>query len=111
MRATLVHPRIVGRATQFMADIRSYATRTRSTAQRLQRFGAHRAFGTHPFLYFIMTTARLIMPEQPGLAASLLRITGSVVEDSYHLGDAVLAFKAYQKPASMVELVWPEISA
>lgn len=62
-----------------------------------KRFGAGRAFGTHRFRHCIATTAPLLMPDQPGLAAALLRITGQVVEEHYDRGDAVLAFKAYHK--------------
>lgn len=62
-----------------------------------KRFGEDRAFGTHRFRHCIATAAPLLAPEQPGLAAALLRITGRVVADHYDRGDAVLAFKAYHK--------------
>jgi len=62
-----------------------------------KRFGAGRAFGTHRFRYCISTTAPLLIPDQPALAAALLRITSRVMAEHYDRGDAVLAFKAFHK--------------
>ncbi len=62
-----------------------------------KRFGASRAFGTHRFRYCISTTAPLLILDQPGLAAALLRITSRVMAEHYDRGDAVLAVKAFHK--------------
>jgi hypothetical protein len=62
--------------------------------QSAKRFGANRAFRTHRFRHCIGSTTPLLLPEVPGLAAALLRITGSVAERSYDRSAAVLAFRA-----------------
>ncbi|WP_158537369.1 site-specific integrase [Humitalea rosea] len=60
-----------------------------------KRFGEDGAFGTHRFRHCIATAAPLIHPDHPGLAASLLRITGTVMNAHYDRSGTVIAFASF----------------
>jgi site-specific recombinase XerD len=63
--------------------------------QSAKRFGAAEAFGTHRFRHCIASSLPLILPEHPGLAASILHISHGVLDKHYDRSSAVLAFRAF----------------
>ena len=62
-----------------------------------KRFGPGNAFGTHRFRHCIASTAPIILPEYPGLAATLLQISHGVLNEHYDRGSDVMALKALHK--------------
>lgn len=58
-----------------------------------KRFGPENAFGTHRFRHCIASTAPIVLPEYPGLAASLLQISHGVLNEHYDRSSAVMALK------------------
>lgn len=62
-----------------------------------KKFGPAEAFGTHRFRHCIASTAPLLIPEHPGLGASMLRITHKVFREHYDRSEDVLAFREFNK--------------
>ncbi len=62
--------------------------------QSAKRFGPENTFGTHRFRHCIASTAPIVLPEHPGLAASLLQISHGVVNEHYDRSSDVMALKA-----------------
>lgn len=60
-----------------------------------KRFGQAETFGTHRFRHCIASALPMILPEHPGLAASILHISHGVLDKHYDRSSAVLAFRTY----------------
>ena len=62
-----------------------------------KRFGPENTFGTHRFRHCIASTAPIMLPEYPGLAAGLLQISHGVLNEHYDRSSDVMALKALHK--------------
>jgi hypothetical protein len=61
------------------------------------RFREEERFAAHHFRYCIATYASLVLPESPGIAAAVLRISGTVLDEHYDRSNGILATQSYHK--------------
>src|SRR5271156_3840114 len=76
-----------------LGQARPYKTKNQMLSLTLARFGT--AFGTHRFRHAVASSAPLMDPENPGLAAGLLGISRDVVQQNYNRANQVHAARTF----------------